>query len=374
MSTVANLLGMRNPRLGTAHPKLAFNSNIGIELEVEDVSHIEVAGWNCTEDGSLRNGCELVCAEPYSGERLYNAIEALSEAVSRSDAQGTWRCSTHVHLDVRDCDTNVIKKIILGWAFYEKMLFKCSGFHRYRSNFCPAFAVVQAQIINSSVAFNYDDSAFIDRLVRSWDKYTSLNLLPITQFGSVEFRVSEPKWKRTNLLNLVNRYLTIKKLAVTHADLSHQDFINHLRDAGFDPMIEHLPLDYVINSQDLMEGYELANDVLNLRQNDVVVTPRIRINPQDASVVSAFLLDVDSIPEWRHYVDHVMTQGVRYRLVFNRVFGTTSRNELQTITMGQLDQLITGWEETYQSEDSRAIREVVIRNFRRHYEHVLDSI
>lgn len=374
MSTVANLLGMRTPRLGTAHPKLAFNSNIGIELEVEDVNYIEVPGWNCTEDGSLRNGCELVCSEPYNGQRLYNAIEALSEAVTRSDAQGTWRCSTHVHLDIRDCDTNQIKKIILGWAFYEKMLFKCSGFHRYRSNFCPAFAVVQAQVINASVAFNYDDAAFIDRLVRSWDKYTSLNLLPITQFGSVEFRVSEPKWKRTNLLNLVNRYLTIKKLAVENSELSDQDFINHLRDVGFNPMIEHLPLDYVLNSQDLLEGYELANDVLNLRKGNITVTPRIRINPQDASVVAAFLLDVDSIPEWRSYVDHVMLQGIRYRAVFNRVFGTTSRSDLQTITMGQLDQLITGWEQTYQPEDSRSVRDIVLRNFRRHYEHVLDSI
>lgn len=374
MSTVAQIIGHRAPILGAPHPKLAFNSNIGIELEIEEVSYLDVPGWTCTEDGSLRNGCELVCSEPYSGERLYSAIESLSNAVTRSDAQGTWRCSTHVHLDVRDCDTNTVKKIILGWAFYEKLLFKCSGFHRYRSNFCPAFAVVQAQVINASVAFNYEDSSFIDRLVRSWDKYTSLNLLPITQFGSVEFRVSEPKWKRTNLLNLVNRYLTIKKLAVENNHLSNQEFINHLQSLGFSPMIDYLPLDYNINEDDLIEGYELANDVLNLRANDVNVIPRIRLNPASPDVVAQHVIPVDIVPDWSSYVDHAMGQNARYRLVFQQIFDVRRRSEVQEMTMDQFRRLIDGWEATHQPDDSRAIRDIIIRRFNEFYESVVDSI
>ena len=151
MSTVASCFGHYTPREATPHPNLAFNAHVGIELEIEECTYIDVPYWDCKEDGSLRNGCELVCAEPYAGETLYAAIEALADEVGKTSAQGTWRCSTHVHLDVRDLESPALKKLILAYAFYEKVLFKCSGFHRYRSNFCPAFAVVQQQIFNTSV-------------------------------------------------------------------------------------------------------------------------------------------------------------------------------------------------------------------------------
>jgi len=198
--------------------------------------------------------------------------------------------------------------------------------------------------------------------------------LPITQFGSVEFRVSEPKWKRTNLLNLVNRYLTIKKLAVENNHLSNQEFINHLQSLGFSPMIDYLPLDYNINEDDLIEGYELANDVLNLRASDVNVIPRIRLNPASPETVSQHVISVDIIPDWSSYVDHAMRQNTRYRLVFQQIFDVRRHSEVQEMTMDQFRRLIDGWDATYQPDDSRAIRDVVVRRFNEFYESVVDSL
>lgn len=306
MTTVASVFGHNNPPANaTAHPSLAFNSHVGIELEIEECTYIDIPFWDCKEDGSLRNGCEMVCSQPYAGETLYQAIEALADAVGGTDAQGTWRCSTHVHLDVRDLDANGVKKVILAYAFYEKVLFKCSGFHRYRSNFCPAFAVVQQQIFNVSNAFNSNGERFFNSLIRGWDKYTSLNLLPLREFGSVEFRISEPKWKRTNVLNLVNRYLMLKKLAVENSSMSNQEFIEFLRTSGFDPMLPYLPFDYAPTEEDLDLGYQVANDILATRATGVEVHQRVRENlvADDGST----MVVVNELGHWRAYTQYAFS-------------------------------------------------------------------
>lgn len=376
MSTVANIFGHRQPHLSPAHPKLAFNANIGIELEIEGVQHLEVPYWNCTEDGSLREGCELVCSEPYSGETLFSAIEALSEAVSNSRAQGTWRCSTHVHLDVRDCDSNVVKKVILGWAFYEKMLFKCSGFHRYRSNFCPAFAVVQAQVINASSSFNRDGERFFHHLVGNWDKYTSLNLLPLAQFGSVEFRVSEPKWKRTNLINLVNRYLVLKKLAVENQNLSNEQYVEFLREAGFQPMMEYLPLDYSIDQEDLDFGYVLANDIIHIRSSEVNIVSRVRIDDERTEEeINATEVNIrHALPEFRPYASHCIQKHIRYRSAFNSLFNTSDPSSVGTATISQIRTLLANWLTIAEDRESDTeIRNTVLSSWNANFERFLED-
>lgn len=335
MTTVAHCFGHSNPTLHQPHPKLAYNSNIGIELEVEGLDHIEIPLWNCTEDGSLRDGCELVCAAPYSGEVLFEAIENLSNAIGRSSAKGTWRCSTHVHLDVRDCTDLQVKKAILAWGFYEKMMFKCSGFHRFRSNFCPAFSVVQAQIMNASASFNSTGSRFFSNIVGCWDKYTSLNLLPLRDFGSIEFRISEPKWKKTNLINLVNRFLVVKKLVVEH-DGNLESFVEHLREQGFTPMIPYLPLDYVPDVTDLEEGYDTARDILSLRSSDVNVVNRVRSTEiPEASLNTP--IPTDSLGHWDSYVHYLMSRS-EYRM-FNEQTGI-NLHDRRVVTREEVETLI----------------------------------
>lgn len=295
MTTVASEFGHSVQNLTASHPSIVMQCHVGIELELEGVNNIRADLWNCTEDGSLRNGCEMVCSRPYNGQQLFRAIHNLSTSVAASQAEGTWRCSTHVHVDMRDADVNIVKKTILAYSFYEKMLFKCSGFHRYRSNFCPAFGVVQAQVMNASTAFNHRGGRFYAQLVSTWDKYTSLNLLPLREFGSIEFRISEPKWKRSQLLNLVNRFLMLKKLAVDNAEMTNDDFIEHLNNVRFEPMIDHLPLDYTPDEDDLNSGYRLARDVLYCRDESVSLVPRMRIRqPRDNGDVIVALADISS--------------------------------------------------------------------------------
>lgn len=337
MTTVAQAFGKRAPQLTAEHPSIVMQCGVGIELELEGISNLDVDLWICTEDGSLRDGCELVCSRPYNGQQLFRAIHNVSQAVNDSGAEGTWRCSTHVHIDMRDADSNIVKKTMLAWAFYEKLLFKCSGFHRYRSNFCPAFAVVQAQVMNASEAFNYNGGDFFSRIVGSWDKYTSLNMLPLQQYGSMEFRISEPKWKRSQLLNLVNRYLTLKKLAVDNAAMDNDAFVEHLNNVRFAPMLPHLPLDYVITESDLDEGYRLARDVLYCRHHEVEQVGRIRVrSPSNNGPMTYSLIDISSFNEYMGYIRR------RNRAVYN-TFATEFASELSTmmVTEERFNQMMT---------------------------------
>lgn len=367
MTTVAQVFGKREPRLTAEHPGLVMQCGVGIELELEGVSNIEVPLWNCTEDGSLRNGCELVCAQPYNGQQLFRAIHNVCEAVNNSGAEGTWRCSTHVHVDMRDADSNIVKKAILGWAFYEKLMFKCSGFHRYRSNFCPAFAVVQAQVMNASEAFNYDDSTFFSEIVGHWDKYTSMNLLPLSQYGSMEFRISEPKWKRSQLLNLVNRYLMLKKLAVDNASMTNDEFVEHLNNVRFAPMLPHLPLDYVLDENDLDEGYRLARDVLYCRDRSVQQEGRIRVRASSSSGEEEIsLLEVSHFNEYMGYIRRT-TRSLYNAVVeefsseIERQVCTPTRFEemMQMIRTGSLDDTVRGF---IPNQLSHEFNEVVSNN------------
>lgn len=352
MTTVAQVFGKSAPRLTAEHPSIVMQCGVGIELELEGVSNIDVGLWNCTEDGSLRNGCELVCSQPYNGQQLFRAIHNVCEAVNSSEAEGTWRCSTHVHVDMRDADSNIVKKAILGWAFYEKLMFKCSGFHRYRSNFCPAFAVVQAQVMNASEAFNYEGSTFFSEIVGHWDKYTSLNLLPLSQYGSMEFRISEPKWKRSQLLNLVNRFLMLKKLAVENASMTNDEYVEHLNNIRFSPMLPHLPLDYVLDESDLDEGYRLARDILYCRDQSVRQEGRIRVRPNsqtDEEEIS--LLDVLHFNEYMGYIRRTSrplydTIQEEFAPEFERQVSTPSRFAAMMdmlINSGSSDDNITGF-------------------------------
>lgn len=337
MTTVAQAFGKREPQLTAEHPSIVMQCGVGIELELEGISNLEVSLWNCTEDGSLRDGCEMVCARPYNGQQLFRAIHNLSDAVNASDAEGTWRCSTHVHMDMRDADSNILKKTILAWCFYEKVMFKCSGFHRYRSNFCPAFAVAQAQVMNASEAFNYEGSDFFNRLIHTWDKYTSLNLLPLMQYGSIEFRISEPKWKRSQLLNLVNRYLTLKKLAVENASMSNDEFIEHLNNVRFEPMLAHLPLDYSLDETDLDLGYRLARDVLYCRHHDVVVAGRLRIRQADAE---SRRYPASEMPHYNEYLGYIRRNS---RQIYDRILAEYQQEmeDHHLYTERRFDSLIT---------------------------------
>lgn len=266
MPTVASTFGMRAsyPTI-ESHPLIVGTNLAGVEIELEnlgEVSHPRFQYWSSKEDGSLRNGgIEYVCSSPWGGRDLYNAAIEIDSFLFNNAPDETWRCSTHVHVDVRDMTEEEVKKMILAYLFYERPLFRCSGFHRYRNNFCVALGFAQEYIDVLSDSWNKEN--FLSHVVVNWNKYTAMNLCPMTSFGSIEFRISEAKWRKGKLIRLVNRFLSLKEIA-KNFEGTDEEFLEMLNSTPIEKVIRKgLPKKCPDFSKDLSIGYKLCNDILS---------------------------------------------------------------------------------------------------------------
>lgn len=267
-STVAHVFGQRAsyPTL-EKHPLINGTHLAGVEIELENMhmSRPRFNYWTAKSDGSLRNGgMEFVFSNPWGGRDLYNAAIEIDTFLFENNPEETWRCSTHVHVDVRDMTSAQVKKMILAYTVYERILFRCSGWHRYKNNFCVALGFAQEQINTLSNAWSLDGASFFNQLVTNWDKYSAMNLLPMTSFGSIEFRISEAKWRKGRLIRLVNRFLSLKEIAMTFEG-TEDELLEYLLTAPINKVIRKgLPRILPDAQQDIEMGFKLAHDIISM--------------------------------------------------------------------------------------------------------------
>ena len=270
--TIGERFQRRNQRPVTIHehPLVVGTHRLGVEIELENLPEAEDEFrsnyWEVKGDGSLRNnGREFVFRGPTGGLDLFNAVVELDTYLSGRRPDDSWRCSTHVHADVRGFNVRQLKLLILAFVVYEKVLFRLSGMHRYTNNFCCAVGFAQQQLTVLTRAWRHNTlEQFTNAVLGRWDKYSALNLLPITHFGSVEFRLSSPVWKKGKLLLLCNRYLALIEL-VKNWEGSEADLIEHLFNTPVTDVLRQglpktLPLEL---AEDLVVGYKLAYDILS---------------------------------------------------------------------------------------------------------------
>lgn len=308
MATIAQIFGHRPMTLDKPSKDLVLNVGIGIEVELEDVPQLDIPLWNCIEDGSLRNGREFVCSRPYSGIQLKKAIINFSNAMEAARPNGSWRCSAHVHMDVRDIEVDVLKKVILAYAFYEHVLYGCSGEHRYHSNFAPAMNAVQDQLVQLAEHWSLPDELFVRHIATVWDKYSSLNLKPMQRYGSIELRISEPKWMKENLMLLVNRFQTLMSLAKdSPAEETMEAFVDKLWELGIQPMRDYLVHDYMFEQSHLEEGYVNAHDILAMRSTGSAVFDVISENNPSVVDEGDHTVQVPSLRHWQNILHYVQS-------------------------------------------------------------------
>lgn len=271
MSTIAQHLGLRADIQRVAeHPLVVGTGRVGVEIELENARPLRLTYWNSIRDGSLRNnGQEYVMRQPLGGVDLFEAAIEIDSALHNIHPDASWRCSTHVHVDVRDMTVPQFKKFLLLYILFEGVIFECSGIHRYQNNFCPAYGFAQDMIVRLSRVWDHDDESFLSgintgRRSGSRDKYSSLNLLPIFTQGSAEFRGSEPKYTKGKLLRLCNRLLSLKKLAMDFEG-TDQELITYCSSVHPSKiLIKSMPKKFEPDPELLQKGVKMAEDVINL--------------------------------------------------------------------------------------------------------------
>lgn len=196
---------------------------IGIEVEVENVRRaaFDQNMWGTKEDGSLRNnGIEFVSC-PLAGKQIEIAVRHLF-SVLPIGADFSERTSIHVHLNMRDSLVKDLLNLLLLYISFEKCLYRFAGEYRYRNIFCVPLQETQLPIILSNFIANGD----LLSLIKQWQKYSGLNLLPLIPFGTVEFRQMHGHRDPDLLLNWINIIFRMFKYSKKY---SFDELFNYIR-------------------------------------------------------------------------------------------------------------------------------------------------
>lgn len=158
---------------------------VGLELEIENFVNrpTEYFGFMYHEDNSLRNnGVEWVTT-PTKLKFLEPLLQSFFDTAKVSDNNYSERCSVHVHVNCQDMTLEQISNVVLLYQVFERMLFDFVGNDRDKNIFCVPWSQANTCINIYNVISNWDY-----RQLRNWQKYTALNLLPLMQKGTVEYR------------------------------------------------------------------------------------------------------------------------------------------------------------------------------------------
>jgi hypothetical protein len=156
----------------------------GIEVEVENVNAGDTQApshsWRVENDGSLRNmGIEYISL-PTKPEHIESAITYLFDDILPTTAHFSPRTSIHIHLNCRELDLMQIYNIVITYQCFEDLLYDFAGKERKKSIFC-------VPVGNTSYYRNMKALFQANDLV-GWSKYTGLNLGPLNEYGTIEFR------------------------------------------------------------------------------------------------------------------------------------------------------------------------------------------
>lgn len=226
MQTVAQQLGKQQLNTFEESPLLVSADALGIELELEGFTETtrhraaSVLGdrWIVERDGSLRNGgIEFITNGGLGGVELERAIVGLTAFLSETPHDVTFRCSTHMHINMLDFTIPQVVRFILVYTAIEPYLFRIAGNYRYSSNFCTPVAE-SIPFHKNILSQMHESAARFGNPLRYCNKYTALNISPLfydprsgRSMGTLEFRGGRAMTTNDELFKQCNILLSIKK-------------------------------------------------------------------------------------------------------------------------------------------------------------------
>src|SRR5690606_15334602 len=148
--------------------------------------------WRGEQDGSLRNfGVEYIIKKPCNYKEMLKCIDEFVEHTKDipfiEDAPGT---SVHVHMNMQNEEIMTLFSVITLWVMFENVLTEYSGPFRRSNLYAIPSRVAEGNIlqyISMMKQFELDrPNAFY--WSEGSSKYASLNIAPLNQLGSIEFR------------------------------------------------------------------------------------------------------------------------------------------------------------------------------------------
>lgn len=195
MSTVRKYFGLN--QVGIYDPSAYFNKQkypvteaveskrgIGIEVEVENNaprSTMRSGSWTSTADGSLRNSGMEYVSQPIPASLAPSALyELLGLGLDDKECCFSPRTSVHVHVNVQEEECDDVLNAVMLYTVFEKMFFKFTGRGRAKNIYCVP--VAETGCLSCAV------NTSLDHLRSTWSKYSAVNIVPLGEYGTLEFR------------------------------------------------------------------------------------------------------------------------------------------------------------------------------------------
>lgn len=199
------------------------SQRIGVEIELENVRvgtipNMFPAMWEVGQDHSLRNnGAEFST----TGHGLFGVDLANALRVFEVSHPPTWRISErtglHVHIDVSDLETYPqLGTMCLNYALLEKLIFQWIGHGRDHNINCLPWYKAQGDLktVSDIITKRSPTVSEFVRSVRSVQRYSALNLLSLSKFGTVEFRHMQATFDFAKIRIWINIIMQLKKSAM----------------------------------------------------------------------------------------------------------------------------------------------------------------
>jgi len=237
------------------------NRLVGIEVEVEnhELRQYPKAVWTATDDGSLRNNGIEWLTRPIQARYAPGALHNLMNEALMDECCFSPRTSVHVHVNCQDVPIEKISNIVLLYSVFEPLFYRFAGRGRNKNIFCvPVLETAQLSGIADKRLNNVTDG---------WSKYSGLNLVPLREKGTIEFRHmhgTRDVAKLTKWVDMLTRLV----------DFVHKSDVGELRKLlhGFDESVNVglLLLDIFGTSNMGALGYtgyeEIRESVANMKQ------------------------------------------------------------------------------------------------------------
>ena len=184
MSIIRDIYGIGDTYLRLRKVNLPNVFIAGAELEIEGVRDWSKAwcadnGVNIENDGSLRNGGKEFLLPPSKLKQLSTLFEEFHGRLEIRGEAFSARTSTHVHVNCLYCTEEQVRDLLYLYAIFEPLAFAYVGEDRRENIHCMP-------LWSTNMPNHY---ALATRFIhQKWHKYTALNLLPLNELGTVEFR------------------------------------------------------------------------------------------------------------------------------------------------------------------------------------------
>lgn len=193
---------------------------LGIECETEGsrLEHLNNNVWRTEMDGSLRDGLEYV-SFPLKPEQVKGAIVSLHKHIKDQGGKVrySFRCSTHVHINVLDMSENEVMTMMFLYMMYENVFMNFVAPERVGNRFCLRFQDAQALTNELCRFFMTAPGGLRGAIIGLHQenlKYAALNLYTLRKYGTLEFRALEGCSDEKRIHNWVTAIVKLREQAV----------------------------------------------------------------------------------------------------------------------------------------------------------------